>query len=200
MSGALRRRFVIGLTGMAGLAAGLAAAPAAGQEAPSTSTIIEALKPTTRSSRNLIIVERPATPASDAAGAAPIPHDTGAQPGDASRASARPSISMAIHFDFDSWRIRPESAVALDNLAAALVSSELRSSKFLLEGHTDASGGAAYNQRLSQQRADEVKRVLVARGVPADRVASVGRGATQLSNSAEPRSAENRRVRLVNLE
>jgi outer membrane protein OmpA-like peptidoglycan-associated protein len=45
-----------------------------------------------------------------------------------------------------------------------------------------------------------VKRYLTARGVASERVASVGRGATQLANVADPGSAENRRVRLVNLD
>ena len=200
MSDAFRRRrgFVIGSTG---LALGLAAAPAPGQDAPSTQTIIEALKPATRSSRNLVIVERAATPASAAgSGAAPTTGQDAAQTTEAIPLAARPNISMAIRFDFDSWRIKPESAEALENLAAALASPELRASKFLLEGHTDATGGAAYNQRLSQQRADEVKRYLTARGVEPDRVASVGRGATQLANVVDPGSAENRRVRLVNLD
>lgn len=198
MSGAFRRALAIGSTG---LALGLAAVPAPGQDTPSTQTIIEALKPTTRSSRNLIIVERAETPASAAvSGAGPSAGHGTAQPTEAVRLAAKPNISMAIRFDFDSWRIKPESAVALENLAAALASPELRASKFLLEGHTDASGGAAYNQRLSLQRADEVKRYLTARGVEPERVASVGRGATQLVNVVEPGSAENRRVRLVNLD
>ena len=173
--------------------------PAAGQEAPSTKAIIDALKPTTRSSRNLIVVERAQTPASAASEAASAP-DGDIPPTEAILLAAKPNISMAIRFDFDSWRIRPESAGALDNLAAALSSPELRSSKFLLEGHTDATGGAAYNQRLSQQRADAVKRYLTALGVQPERVASVGRGATQLANVLDPGSAENRRVRLVNLD
>jgi outer membrane protein OmpA-like peptidoglycan-associated protein len=197
MSGAFRRALVIGSTG---LALGLVASHAPGQDAPSTQTIIEALKPTTRSSRNLIIVERADTPASTAGSGRPSPGHGTAEPTEAVQLAAKPNISMAIRFDFDSWRIKPESAVALENLAAALASPELRASKFLLEGHTDATGGAAYNQRLSQQRADEVKRYLTARGVEPERVASVGRGATQLVNVVEPGSAENRRVRLVNLD
>ena len=195
MSPSVRRVVVIG---SCCLALG-GAVPAAGQEAPSTKAIIDALKPTTRSSRNLIVVERAQTPASAASEAASAP-DGDIPPTEAILLAAKPNISMAIRFDFDSWRIRPESAGALDNLAAALSSPELRSSKFLLEGHTDATGGAAYNQRLSQQRADEVKRRLAALGVPPERVASVGRGATQLANVGDPGSAENRRVRLVNLD
>jgi len=198
MSAAFRRALA---SGSIGLALGLAAASAPAQDAPSTQTIIEALKPMTRSSRNLVIVERAATPASGAGSAMePTPGPGAAQSTEAIPLAARPNISMAIRFDFDSWRIKPESAEALENLAAALASPELRASKFLLEGHTDGTGGTAYNQRLSQQRADEVKRYLTARGVASERVASVGRGATQLANVADPGSAENRRVRLVNLD
>ena len=196
MSPSVRRVVVIG---SCCLALG-AAVPAAGQEPPSTKAIIDALKPTTRSSRNLIVVERAQTPASAASEATTPPSAGDIPPTEAILLAAKPNISMAIRFDFDSWRIRPESAGALDNLAAALSSPELRSSKFLLEGHTDATGGAAYNQRLSQQRADAVKRYLTALGVQPERVASVGRGATQLANVLDPGSAENRRVRLVNLD
>jgi len=194
MSPSVRRVVVIG---SCCLALG-GAVPAAGQEAPSTKAIIDALKPTTRSSRNLIVVERAQAPASAASEAASPAGDI--PPTEAILLAAKPNISMAIRFDFDSWRISPESAGALDNLAAALSSPELRSSRFLLEGHTDATGGAAYNQRLSQQRADAVKRYLTALGVQPERVASVGRGATQLANVSDPGSAENRRVRLVNLD
>ncbi|HSC64191.1 MAG TPA: OmpA family protein [Caldimonas sp.] len=196
MSESIRRGFVIG---MACAAMGMAA-PSAGQEAPSTKAIIDALKPMTRSSRNLIVVDRAETPASAAKSAETSRPPGETPPTEALQLAAKPNISMAIRFDFDSWRIKPESAEALENLAAALASPELRASRFLLEGHTDATGGAAYNQRLSQQRADEVKRYLTERGVAPERVASVGRGATQLVNVKDPGSAENRRVRLVNLD
>ena len=107
---------------------------------------------------------------------------------------------MAIRFDFDSARLRPEGAAVLDRLAAALQTSELKESRFLIEGHTDAKGGAEYNLRLSQLRADEVQRYLLAQGVARPRLSAVGRGAQEPANPGAPLAAENRRVRIVNID
>lgn len=153
-----------------------------------TQRIIDALAPkpaeppTTRSSRNLIIRE---LPASAPAGTTPL--------------AAPPSLSMAVQFDFDSARLRPQGVAELMKLAAALRSPQLAGSRFLVEGHTDAQGAAAYNLRLSQSRADEVRRFLQLHGVAAERITTAGRGAQQPANPADPLAAENRRVHIVNL-
>ena len=112
---------------------------------------------------------------------------------------ARASLSLQIQFDFNSARVRPESQKALSNLAQALQSSELATTKFAIEGHTDAKGRADYNQQLSQQRADAVKAFLVHEGVQTVRLSTSGKGSTELANPADPLAAENRRVRVVNL-
>lgn len=187
-------------TVLAGVLAMLACDCARADDAPSTGAIIEALKPLTRSSRNLIVTgpPKPAEDASTPAPAAPV------MPGAATSAVVttdhRPQISMAIRFDFDSARIRPESVEALNNLAAALASAALGGNRFLVEGHTDATGGTDYNLRLSQRRADEVKRFLVAHGVASERLATFGRGSTEPAEPADPRAEANRRVRVLNLE
>jgi outer membrane protein OmpA-like peptidoglycan-associated protein len=163
--------------------------------APSTAAIVDALKPATRSSRNLIVSPP------DAAAPANTPGGISSPPLAASGApAAAPSISMAIQFDFDSARLRAESLGALDNLAAALTSADLRANRFLVEGHTDATGASGYNLRLSEQRAAEVKRYLVAHGVGSERVAVVGRGSTQPADAEHPAAAGNRRVRIVNVD
>jgi outer membrane protein OmpA-like peptidoglycan-associated protein len=166
-----------------------------GEGVPDTQQIIEALQPPpvrTRSSRNLIIREKDAQPgdaaASTGASSPPPPPDK------------PPSISMAIQFDFDSARLRPQGEAALDGLAAALKSPTLAGSHFMLEGHTDAKGVPAYNLRLSRLRADEVRRYLVAQGVEASRVEAVGRGAQEPADAADPYAAVNRRVRIVNVD
>ena len=66
-------------------------------------------------------------------------------------------------------------------------------------GHTDNVGGAAANQRLSEQRAEAVRRELVAKGVRAERLVTVGRGATEprASNDTAAGRAANRRVEMV---
>ena len=113
---------------------------------------------------------------------------------------ARPSLSLLIQFDFNSARVKPESQQALANLAVALQSPELKSFRFAVEGHTDAQGRADYNQKLSQQRADAVRDTLSSQGVSAARLSPVGKGSSELAKPDEPYSAENRRVRIVNID
>lgn len=72
--------------------------------------------------------------------------------------------------------------------------------QLLLEGHTDSSGGADLNRRLSQQRAEAVKQVLVDRfSIDGSRIDAVGRGedAPAFSNDTAEGRAKNRRVEAV---
>ena len=112
----------------------------------------------------------------------------------------RPSLSLLIQFDFNSAKIRPESQPALQNLATALQSKELAEANFAVEGHTDAKGSNDYNLKLSQSRADAVQKFLASQGVPTARLVTAGKGATELANPNDPLAAENRRVRIVNLQ
>jgi outer membrane protein OmpA-like peptidoglycan-associated protein len=118
---------------------------------------------------------------------------------ESSAPEAKPSLSLLIQFDFNSAKIKPESQQALSNLAQALQSRELQDAKFAVEGHTDAKGRDDYNLKLSQQRADAVRTYLAGKGVVDSRLQAVGKGATELANAADPQAAENRRVRIVNL-
>lgn len=158
---------------------------------PSTEQMIQQLKaPRTRGLRNLS-VEPVAVPAvgdnsvSAAQTVAPV---------------VRPSLSLLIQFDFNSARVRSESQQALANLSQALQSPELLSANFAVEGHTDAKGGKDYNQKLSQQRAQAVSDFLKAQGVAEVRLTAAGKGASELANTTDPFAAENRRVRIVNLD
>ena len=160
------------------------------QGTPSAADMVEQLKvqpapsgPRSRSLRNLGIESTSASPAGADAAALP-----------------RPSLSLLIQFDFNSVRVKPESQQALANLAQALQSRELAESKFAVEGHTDARGRADYNLKLSQQRADAVRAFLAHNGVAEPRLAAIGKGSSELANTADPLGAENRRVRIVNLE
>ena len=112
---------------------------------------------------------------------------------------AKPSLSLLIQFDFDSAKVKPESQQALSNLAQALQSRELAQSKFAVEGHTDSAGRADYNMKLSQQRADAVRTYLASNGVLDARLNAVGKGSSELANTADPLASGNRRVRIVNL-
>ena len=70
----------------------------------------------------------------------------------------------------------------------------------MLGGHTDASGGDAYNQGLSERRAEAVRRYLVEKfKLQIDSFVVTGFGKTQLKNPAQPLAEVNRRVQVVNL-
>ena len=118
----------------------------------------------------------------------------------ASIAKTKPSIDLEINFDYDSASIGPTAQPQVTALAQALSSAELRGRTFILAGHTDAKGGDAYNQDLSERRADAVKRFLAEKyGIEESNLVTVGYGKTKLKNSADPFSGENRRVQVVNM-
>lgn len=66
-------------------------------------------------------------------------------------------------------------------------------------GHTDSDGDAAYNQQLSEGRAQSVGNILLANGVPQGRIQTFGRGENQpvASNLTPEGKAQNRRVEIV---
>ncbi len=136
-------------------------------------------------------------PASVSAPPQPVPHSSAS--GQAA-AESPPSLSLAIQFELNSARVRPQSGPVLGNLVAAMTSPDLKGHRFVIEGHTDARGNPATNQQLSQHRADEVRLYLVALGVHPARLRAVGKGSSDLANSRDPLSADNRRVRVVTLE
>ncbi|MEZ4398475.1 MAG: OmpA family protein [Kofleriaceae bacterium] len=102
-----------------------------------------------------------------------------------------------INFDFNSDHLRAESKVVLDKIVAVLVAHpdwQLR-----IEGHTDNVGGAAYNQKLSEQRAAAVVAYLTGAKIAPARLSSSGAGLTSPidSNDTDIGRARNRRVELV---
>jgi outer membrane protein OmpA-like peptidoglycan-associated protein len=111
-------------------------------------------------------------------------------------ASGRASV-YGILFDLDSATLRVESMPVLDEVAAMLAAEPQW--KLTIEGHTDASGSAAHNQALSEQRAAAVKAYLVGKGIDGARLTTAGFGATKPvgDNASELGRAQNRRVELV---
>jgi outer membrane protein OmpA-like peptidoglycan-associated protein len=77
-------------------------------------------------------------------------------------------------FDFDKWTLRREAEATLAKVAA-LINAHPRA-LVSIEGHTDAKGDAAYNQRLSEQRAAAVRDWLVAHGVNGANLSTRGWG------------------------
>jgi len=116
-------------------------------------------------------------------------------------AEEKPHIDLEINFDFDSSAVGPKALPPLLALGRALSKDEFKGTTFLIDGHTDAKGGEAYNQALSERRAEAVKRVLIEQfNLPADTLIAVGFGKTHLKNPADPFGGENRRVQIVNTE
>ena len=73
--------------------------------------------------------------------------------------------------------------------------------KLRLEGHTSAEGTEAFNQKLSEQRAQAAVDFLVNQeGVDPSRLEAVGLGATQLKNTEDPKAPENRRTEFIVIE
>jgi outer membrane protein OmpA-like peptidoglycan-associated protein len=91
-----------------------------------------------------------------------------------------------------------DAQVKLNGVADALTQQD-PDSKMVVEGHTDSQGKAAYNQDLSQRRAQVVRDYLVSRGIASDRVTSQGFGSSRsvADNSSAEGRANNRRVEIV---
>ena len=110
----------------------------------------------------------------------------------------RPAADLAVNFEFNSANLTPTAQKILDNLATAM-SSDLDGYKFVLEGHTDATGSDPYNQALSERRADAVRDYLVEQHhIEPQRLVAVGKGKKDLLDPANPEAAVNRRVRVIN--
>ncbi len=82
-----------------------------------------------------------------------------------------------IYYDFDKWDIRPDAEPALNRLAEMLRQNP--NIRIQLGSHTDCRGDEAYNQTLSQRRAQSAVNYLIARGIDAGRLTAVGYGESQ---------------------
>jgi len=109
-------------------------------------------------------------------------------------ATKQPVVLKNISFAVDKATLLPESLPELDQLYALLQSKpDLR---IALAGHTDNTNTAAYNQKLSEDRAQAVKEYLVQKGIATNRLSTKGYGDTRplASNKTETGKSQNRRV------
>jgi outer membrane protein OmpA-like peptidoglycan-associated protein len=109
------------------------------------------------------------------------------------------SVNLNIPFEYNSSALKPEASAQLKQLESALTSAALGKDRFVVAGHTDAKGSPEYNKRLSLRRAEAVKRFLVANGMAADRLDTVGYGSEQLLTPDLPADPRNRRVEIRDL-
>jgi outer membrane protein OmpA-like peptidoglycan-associated protein len=113
----------------------------------------------------------------------------------------KPKIDLEINFDYNSADISAKSLPSVQALGRALSNADLKGSTFVVAGHTDAAGGEAYNQDLSERRADAIKRYLVDKfGINGSDLVTVGYGKSKLKDPSQPMAEANRRVQVVNME
>jgi outer membrane protein OmpA-like peptidoglycan-associated protein len=116
-------------------------------------------------------------------------------------AASKPKIDLEIHFDYNSADISKDSVPSVQELGKALSNASLKGSTFVVAGHTDAQGGEAYNQDLSERRADTIKKYLTDKyGIVGANLVTVGYGKTQPKDANAPMDPANRRVQVVNMD
>jgi outer membrane protein OmpA-like peptidoglycan-associated protein len=116
-------------------------------------------------------------------------------------AATKPKIDLEIQFDYNSADISKGSTSAVQELGKALSSPDLKGSTFVVAGHTDAIGGEAYNQELSERRADTIKKYLTEKyGIAGSDLVTVGYGESKPKDANAPMDPTNRRVQVVNMD
>lgn len=102
-----------------------------------------------------------------------------------------------IHFDFDKATVRDESAALIKEIALTLKNNPTWTLQ--INGHTDSMGNAAYNQKLSSERAAAVAAAIANQGIAANRLQTAGLGETKPKgdNATLQGRSLNRRVELV---
>ena len=116
-------------------------------------------------------------------------------------AASKPKIDLEIQFDYNSADISKNSVTAVQELGKALSDASLKGSTFVVAGHTDAIGGEAYNQDLSERRADTIKKYLTEKySITGSDLVTVGYGKTKPKDANAPMDPANRRVQVVNMD
>jgi outer membrane protein OmpA-like peptidoglycan-associated protein len=108
--------------------------------------------------------------------------------------------ALLITFETNATVLTPAARRELDVVGRALNTRQLADFNFMIEGHADPRGVAERNQKLSEGRAQAVRRYLIqSQGVREDRLKAVGKGDREPLNPNDPAAPENRRVTFVNL-
>jgi outer membrane protein OmpA-like peptidoglycan-associated protein len=104
--------------------------------------------------------------------------------------------AKTILFDTGKASIKKESEEVLNNIVAIL--AEYKNSKFTIDGHTDSTGSAKTNQRLSEERAYSVMNYLIENGVASSRLSATGYGEDRpiADNNTNQGRRTNRRVEI----
>jgi outer membrane protein OmpA-like peptidoglycan-associated protein len=109
------------------------------------------------------------------------------------------SVNIYVNFAFNSAELTSDTRIILDQLGTALRDPKLGAFSFVIAGHTDAVGGAEFNQKLSERRAEAVRSYLITQfSIPAERLTAKGYGKSQLLDPEHPEDGVNRRVQVIN--
>jgi OOP family OmpA-OmpF porin len=108
------------------------------------------------------------------------------------------TLSGSVLFPSGDDQLSPIARQSLDRVATVLTEQPAQK-PISIEGYTDSRGSDAFNQQLSQKRADAVRSYLVSKGLGADNLQAVGRGESSpiASNDTSEGRASNRRVEIV---
>ena len=103
------------------------------------------------------------------------------------------SFSADALFAFDRSELKPEGKTMLDDLVRQLDGATYE--VILAVGHADRFGSPAYNQKLSERRANVVKDYLISSNIPANRITAEGKGETQpMTKAGECTGAKSAKV------
>ena len=166
---------------------GCAMAGTAHADAPSvvdSQSIVRSLRPAAPLTRGLVVAPR-VTAGADSTGPA-----TGA-------AAGQRKVTLDIRFANDSDRLTAAAHAQLEQLGAALSSPDLARSRFLIAGHTSATGSAAHNLHLSEARARAVRAYLVDRfQIAPERIEATGYGSSRPLPEFSAKALQQRRVEI----
>ena len=106
-------------------------------------------------------------------------------------------LSGKVLFGSDLDSLNGPSQAIVERIGKALLGVGIEGVR--VDGHADASGKAAYNQQLSERRAQSVAQALIGIGMPAQNIRTRGLGSTEpvADNRTSSGRTENRRVSIV---
>lgn len=174
--------FRFGLASAALIAAGLMAAPAMADDQGAGWC-------------NPVLQSKGDTPVQQSKGDLPVIH-AGSAKGCAAAIAGKPQAEYLVFFDWNKSNVTPAANKTLGDAVTAWG----KDARIHVIGHTDTSGSPAYNQRLSERRATEVKKALVSKGVAAANITTEGKGETTLLVKTKDgvREPSNRRAQVLN--
>lgn len=119
-----------------------------------------------------------------------------------SQPPAKVAVTPNVFFEFNSPKIPRQYYTELDKLGQVLTMPQNSAYRVQIQGHTDNVGSDAYNQSLSEKRAESIKNYLVQHfGIVPERLMVKGYGKSQprTTNDTQDGRDQNRRAELVNL-